>query len=63
MPHVYRRSDCMYNAVYFVPLVKFKKLLYFFQKNTYKVRLQNVKYSKYIAISCRTGRVYTTVGL
>ena len=36
-------------------------MLYSLSKKTYKVRLENVKYSKYIAISCKNGNVYTTV--
>ena len=42
------------------PEVEFRKLAYSVQNKKYEVKLQNVKYSKYLAISCRTGRVYST---
>jgi hypothetical protein len=44
-------------------LVLFKQLVYSYENGKYKVRLQSVEYSKYVAISCSTGKVYSTVRL
>ena len=42
------------------PEVEFRKFAYSVRNKKYEVKLQNVKYSKYLAISCRTGKVYST---
>ncbi|XP_028403001.1 uncharacterized protein LOC114525777 isoform X2 [Dendronephthya gigantea] len=39
---------------------KFKMMLYGIHKGKYRVRLKNEKHHKFIAISCKTGIVYST---